>query len=356
MGFFATFWTWLNGQLATYIGDNTARLAAVLEPAVVTLATIYVMAWGYLHLTGKIDEPVIAGLKRIGMMALILGVGLQLWLYNTVIVDTFYNAPAQLAAAMVGSSDPVSTIDTIWESGGAVGGCLVEQGCRTMERERLRLLHRGRHRLVFDGRAVRLCHVPDRLSSIALAVLLALGPLFMALLFFDATRRLFVAWIAQLANYGLITVLTVMVAALLLRVVQSYAAQTAARGTAILTVDALNMVLVAVLVFLVLRQVMPIAAGLAGGVSLNSFGLVSRSIGWGLRIAPADAASEAGARNAWRVVSGSSCGGMPHWRRSRCRRGFQPKPAVDGSANAGARADAGAGDAALGQNWRHPRR
>jgi type IV secretion system protein VirB6 len=33
------------------------------------------------------------------------------------------------------------------------------------------------------------------LSSIALAVLLALGPLFIALLLFDATRRFFEAWI-----------------------------------------------------------------------------------------------------------------------------------------------------------------
>jgi len=66
MGFFATFWTWLNGQLATYIGANTARLAAVLEPAVVTLATVYVMVWGYLHLTGRMEEPVVAGLKRLG--------------------------------------------------------------------------------------------------------------------------------------------------------------------------------------------------------------------------------------------------------------------------------------------------
>ena len=41
------------------------------------------------------------------MLAVILGVGLRLWLYNTVIVDTFYNAPAQLAAAMVGARDPV---------------------------------------------------------------------------------------------------------------------------------------------------------------------------------------------------------------------------------------------------------
>jgi type IV secretion system protein VirB6 len=40
MGFFATFWTWLNAQVATYVGDNTARLAAALEPAAVTLATV----------------------------------------------------------------------------------------------------------------------------------------------------------------------------------------------------------------------------------------------------------------------------------------------------------------------------
>ncbi len=282
MGFFATFWTWLNGQLAVYIGDNTARLASILEPAVVTLATVYVMAWGYLHLTGKIDEPVLAGLKRILVMGLILGVGLRLWLYNTLIVDTFYHAPAQLAAAMVGSADPVGTIDTIWERGGAVAGNLWAKGS----------IYKV-NGIGFDIAGVlvwclmgALCVYAMfliALSSIASAVLLALGPLFIALLLFDATKRLFVAWIAQLTNYALITVLTVLVGALLLQIVRSYAEQTAARGAAILTVDALNMVLVAVLVFLVLRQVMPIASGLAGGVSLNSFGLVSRSIGSGLR-------------------------------------------------------------------------
>jgi type IV secretion system protein VirB6 len=132
------------------------------------------------------------------------------------------------------------------------------------------------------------------LSSIALAILLALGPLFIASLFFESTRRFFSAWLAQLTNYGLITVLTVMVAALLLRVVQTFAAQTAARGGDIVTVDALNMVLVAVLVFLVFRQIMPIAAGLAGGVSLNSFGLLSRSAAWTSRMATRAAKPAAG--------------------------------------------------------------
>ena len=65
MGFFATFWSWLDGQLVNYIGDNTARLASALEPAIVSLATIYVMLWGYLQLSGQLQEPVTAGLREL---------------------------------------------------------------------------------------------------------------------------------------------------------------------------------------------------------------------------------------------------------------------------------------------------
>ena len=65
--------------------------------------------------------------------------------------------------------------------------------------------------------------------------------------------------------------------ALLLQVIRSYAAQTAARGSSILTVDALNMMLMAGLVLLLLRQIMPIAASLAGGAALSSFGILSRT-------------------------------------------------------------------------------
>jgi type IV secretion system protein VirB6 len=277
MGFFATFWTWLNGQLATYIGDNTARLAAVLEPAVVTVATLYVMAWGYLHLTGRVEEPVVAGLKRIALVALILGVGLRLWLYNTVIVDTFYTAPAQLAASITGSRDPVATIDVIWENGGAVAGYLLSRNSVGSYLAALAVW-------ILIGTLCVYSMFLIALSQIALAVLLALGPLFVTALFFGSSRRFFSAWMSQLANYALITILTVMIAALLLQIVQSFAAQTAARGQDIKTVDALNMMLVAVVVFLILRQVMPIASSLAGGIALNSFGTVSRAVGSTLRI------------------------------------------------------------------------
>ena len=281
MGFFATFWSWLNGQLASYIGTNTARVAEALEPAIVTLATVYVMVWGYLQLTGRIEEPFVTGLKRLLTLAAVLGGAVHLWLYNSLIVDTFYQAPARLAAAVVGAPDPVAVVDAIWNRGGAVAGYLFSNA--GMFKGEVGYYIAGATVWVLVGLLCVYTMFLIALSSIALAVLLALGPLFMALLLFEATRRYFEAWLAQLANYALITILTVLVAALLLQIVESYADQTAARGTAIVTVDALNMVLIAVLVFLLMRQVMPIAAALAGGIALNSFGTVSRLIGWGMR-------------------------------------------------------------------------
>ena len=281
MGFFETFWTWLNQQLIAYVGNNTARVSNALEPAIVTLGALYIMIWGYLQLTGRIEEPFTTGLKRILTLGVVLGVTLKMWLYNTVIVDTFYNAPTQLAAAIIGASDPVKTVDSIWEQGGAVADYLFNNGG----------IYLGDLSYVLAGIVVwvlmgLLCVYTMfliALSHIALAILLALGPFFIATMFFESTKRLFDAWLAQLTNYALVTLLTILVAALLLQVVNNYATQTAARGTAILTVDAVNMVLISVLVFLFMRQVMPIASGLAGGVALTTMGTMSRAADWSVR-------------------------------------------------------------------------
>jgi type IV secretion system protein VirB6 len=281
MGFFQTFWTWLNGELMTYIGTTTAKVASILEPAVVTFATVYVMVWGYLQMTGKIEEPFITGLKRLITLAVVLGVALHLWLYNSVIVDTFYRAPSQLVAALAGASDPVTTIDAIWNSGGAVAGRLFNSGSLLSNAVGYYLA--GLIIWVFTGLLCVYTMFLIALSSIASSVLLALGPLFLTALLFDGTRRLFESWMSQLTNYALISVLTVLVSGLLLQIVASYATQTAARGSGVTTMDTVDMVLMSVLVFLLMRQVMPIAAGLAAGVSLSTFSTVSRAVLWGLR-------------------------------------------------------------------------
>jgi type IV secretion system protein VirB6 len=280
MGFFATFSAWLNGILTGYIANNTARIATLLAPAVVTFATLYVMVWGYLQLTGRIEEPFVAGLKRIILLVVVLGGALDLWLYNQTIVDTFFNAPGQLAAGILGAYDPINIFDQIIFSGGDAATLLIQKGG----------LFNGDFSYYIAGYAIYLivgltavyAMFLLALSKIALSILLALGPLFIALLFFETTKRFFEAWIAQLANYAFVTILTVLVAALMLGIVSSAAQQAADEGGGIQIADAVRVCMAAGLTLLIMRQVMPMAAGLASGLALSSFGVVSAAVAWGL--------------------------------------------------------------------------
>lgn len=280
MGFFAEFDAWLNSILMTYIGTNTALLAAALQPAVVTLAALAVMVWGYLQLTGAIEAPLVAGLKRILTLALILGCALQLWLYNAVIVDTFFSAPGDLAARVVGTPDSVTIVDQIIFAGDDTGSLLLQKGG----------ILNGDFSYYVAGFAVYLVVGLTAiytiflltLSRIALSILLVLGPLFIALLLFETTKRFFESWIAQMANYAFITILTVLVSALMLTVLSTAAQQAVAAGGGITIAHAVRVCMAAGLTFLVMRQVMPMAAGLASGLALSTFGAVSAALAWGL--------------------------------------------------------------------------
>ena len=279
MGFFAEFSAWLNGILATYIGDNTARIAGALQPAIVTLGVLYLMVWGYLQLMGQIEEPFVAGLKRIVMLAVILGAALHLWLYNSVIVDTFFEAPGALAAAVIGSPDSVTIVDRIIFSGDDAASRLIEKGGILNGDFSYYIAGFGVYLIV--GLTAIYTIFLLALSRIALSVLLALGPLFIALLFFETTKRFFESWIAQLANYAFITILTVLMAALMLTLVSVAAEQAAGAEGGIEIAHAVRVCMAAGLTFLVMRQVMPMAAGLASGLALSSFGVVSAALLWG---------------------------------------------------------------------------
>lgn len=280
MGFFSEFNQWLNATLAQYIANNTATIARVIQPAIVSLGALYVAVWGYLQLTGKIEEPFIEGGRRLLTLALILGVSMDLWLYNTVIVDTFFNAPNALAADIVGSPTSAGLVDEIFFEGSDAASMLLQKGG----------LFEGNMSYSLAGFAVYLIvglvaiytMFLLSLSKIALSVLIALGPLFIALLFFESTKRFMGAWIAQLANYAFVTILTVLVAALMMQVVTAAATKAASAGGAITIGNAAQVCIAAGLTFLIMKQVPSMAAGLASGIALSSFGAVSSAVAWGL--------------------------------------------------------------------------
>ena len=280
MGFFGEFQAWLNGLLVNYMADTLATVARTLQPMLITLAALYVAVWGYLQATGAIEQPFVAGLKRIGTIALVLGVGLKLWLYQQAVVDTFFVAPGQLAAAIVGAGDPVTVVDQILFTGGDAAQALLEKG--GILNGNLAYTMAGYFVYVMVAAVALYTMFLLCLSRVALSVLLALGPLFFALLLFEQTRRFFEAWTAQLANYGFITILTVLIVSLLLQLVTTAAAAAADAGALIQIAHAVRLCLACGLILLILGQVMPMAAGLGRGIALHSFGAVNTVVGWGL--------------------------------------------------------------------------
>lgn len=279
MGFFEELSGWIDRLLSSYVSDTTARIAFLMEPVVVTLAVLYTIVWGYLLLTAKTDEPFVAGIKRILTLVIIVGVATRLWLYNEVIVDTFFQVPAELAARVVGAFDSVTIVDQILFAGDDAATLLMRRGG----------IFDGNVAYYLAGFAVYVIVGVTALytifllilSRIALSVLLAIGPLFIALLFFETTKRFFESWIAQLANYAIITILTVLVAALMMRLVTVATTDAVRAGGSIEISHALRVCISAGLTLLVMRQVMPMAAGLASGLALSTFGAVSAAMRWG---------------------------------------------------------------------------
>jgi type IV secretion system protein VirB6 len=278
MGFFAEVSVWLNALLATYISATTTTVAAALEPAVATLAILYVMGWGYLHLAGQIDEPIVDGFKRIARVVLVIGIGLRLWLYHSLVVDTVFNAPGQLAARIIVRADAVTIVDQVIFTGGDAAAALIQKG--GILDGNFSYYIAGFFVYLAVGIAAVYTIFLLSLAKVALSILLALGPFFIAMLLFNATRRFFDSWLAQLANYALITVLATLVVQLLMHLMTRTALHAAALGTGITIAEGVRVCFAAALIFLVLRQVMPMASGLAGGLALSSHRAVSTAAFW----------------------------------------------------------------------------
>jgi len=265
--FFKTFWDWLNTQSGHFLTDQLANLANALEPAIVTLAAVTLMVWGYLLMSGRVDRPLEDTVHRLVRLMVVLGVSTRLWGVNAILIEWFINGPAQVFAALNQTQDPVSGIDQTWNNTAAVAGFLMDHSS-FIEGDSVNYFW-GIALYLIGGYFCLYLIFLLTLAKIALTVVMTLAPSFMACLLFDATKQYFVSWIHELANFLLIAVLSGLMMSLLMTLVSSFAQQTQALGSNLNTTDAVDLVLACGLSILILHQIIPMAARLSGGYSLQ---------------------------------------------------------------------------------------
>lgn len=306
-----TFYTdnlaYINSVCVAYVGENVVALAHAITPAAFMLLGFYVIVWGYASLRGMIEQPLTDMLARLVKITLIFSIAIGVANYNTVIVNLFVDGPDQLTQAMANAKTPsgmAAGLDILFDHGFAVGKQFWGKAG---------ILH-GDFGMYIAALVVFLITVAVTayafflivLAKVALSILLALGPLFILSLLFQSTQNYFSSWVQQLSNYFLVPVLVVAVNLLVLTLF-SRAADSAMTSTADID-QVFPFMALGLVALLALGSVLSMASGLAGGVSLSSFGMGRMASRAGLKLASnvAEGMGKAG-------VAGAKMVARPAW-------------------------------------------
>ncbi|PAB33112.1 hypothetical protein CC202_09500 [Pseudomonas savastanoi] len=279
--------TFVDGMTGAYITQNVTAVAQIIAPAVNTFLAVYVMLWGLALLRGQVTEPITDGFSRIAKMVAILYVAFQFGAYNTYVVNTFSVAPFELGQAFFGAttnSTMVGSLDSILAKGFIAGKKFWDQGGILFGDPGMYMIA-----ILVWGQTIAVTAYACFLivmSKIMLAIILALGPLFICTLLFQSTADFFSRWIQQLSNFALVIVMVIAANSLVMTLYDR-----ASVGAAAITSTAQINLLFPFLVtgaisLLCLAQIPSLAGGLAGGVSVNSYGagrLVAGMLKRGLR-------------------------------------------------------------------------
>jgi len=185
-----------------YFLSASSRVAAAAATPFKALVTFYIVLWGLAMWRGLIHEPLSDGIARIFRIVLIGTFALGTGVYGPHIATTIYNTPAELAAVLNGGGvtpelvmdDAIGKGDEIARSYMALVSVTDLGGSLAAVLSAL-IIWILTIVVVLYGVALIL------LSKVALAIVLGLGPIFIALLLFDATKKFFEAWLGQALNY-----------------------------------------------------------------------------------------------------------------------------------------------------------
>lgn len=265
---------YINAVCESYVGENVVAVAHVVGPFLTTMLVLYVALWGFASMRGLIREPANEFTNRVLKLSAILGIGFNMANYNILITNTFLRGPDEFVAGLArspGSNGVISGLDAMlndglqltarfWAKAGVLDG---DFGMYLIAGAVIIVT------IVVTAYAFFLM----ALSKVVLTAVVAIGPVFFIGLLFEATAGFFNSWLRQLANYFLVPMLVVMVNLLVMKLFANAASGPAAMTSSAEVAEVFPFLAMGLVCLLALASVLSIAAGLAGGVSLSSFGM-----------------------------------------------------------------------------------
>lgn len=285
MVFFSEFFNNINQSLEAYLNATVSSVMSEIAPVATAMVSLYVGYWGWMMMTGMIQEPVMDGTKRMLRISIILTLALQTGYYHEFISDWLWKSPEALGKLMssnatTGTSININFLDDLltkyYDNAISFFDLSLDAGLSNLSVAIFDLIV-GLALLIFGCLMTAYTAYLLIFSKIALAVLLAVGPIFILLLIFDSMRKFFDAWIGQVINFVFLTMITTAIASLTMTILSSTMGN---KPEAILS-NAIPLIALSIVSFLVMLQAPSIASALGGGVAistLNSANLARKQV------------------------------------------------------------------------------
>jgi type IV secretion system protein VirB6 len=266
-----TVFAFLDNQFKTplegFISTGTSNIAAWITGPLTAALTLYVILYGFMILRGSIQEPIMDFAFRAMKLAIILLLVRNASDYQSYVSTLFFETlPREVSQALNSGTQPSASIfDALLDKGQKSARDIWSRASWPVD------IVTGIGGMLVIGASfivAAIGYIVSLYARLALAIMLAIGPVFIALAMFQSTRRFTEAWIGQLANFVILQVLVVAVGSLLISSIDTTFTAIEAYSDVLMRPIALCAICLAALY--VFYQLPGIASALAvGGASLT---------------------------------------------------------------------------------------
>jgi type IV secretion system protein VirB6 len=267
-------YTFIDGKLDAFLNDRASSVIAAVSGPLRVALVLYVLLYGIAILRGAISEPITDFAVRSLKLALIYMLATTVAYSSYVTTPLFHSLPDTLTQAISGAGTP--DVGAAFDQFFARAAYLAEKLAKTASPVDFGPWILAALVWVTGAIAAALGFGVVMVAKVALALLVALGPIFVACALFDASRRFFFGWLSQAVNY-------IVLFALIITVFQLILSLLAQPWSGIDGQDPMagGMLFVALCILgsIFFLQTPAIAAGIAGGASVGLADFANAAIG-----------------------------------------------------------------------------
>ena len=204
--------SYMDAVTTKYMTDGAASVAGSLQSVAYTLLTIYVILWGWSMIRGLVSEPITDAVSRILKMTFIITFATNSAMYANDIATFLYDWPPAMAGVISGT--PATSITQLLDQIAANGLDLASQSWQAAS-----IANMGAYfvSIILFAVTIIITSITAFIiisAKLGLALLLALGPLFILMMLFEVTREYFSKWLSAVFTSGVTIVLVSMAATL----------------------------------------------------------------------------------------------------------------------------------------------